>query len=272
MTRNLSAAVLAISLLAVFVPVTQAAGGTLYVDGKSGSDSDNGLSAASAFKTIAKAASKVPTGSAAAGWTVIVKGYTDYVYRERAIPTGWDRHGTPSSRIVFRAAGYVAGSSTAYVKPIVSGADRAPASGQRWSTTSTAGVWRTPWATAPFDYGKHKGSIKTALFQNGTTWLWEQTSLSALASRAATGKGGYWYDAGANQLYVSAVGSPSSGANNPDRYSIDVIMRATFYFMGTNGVAAVEVRGFDVRHSANGISLAKGVDHSVIADTSRPAT
>ena len=170
MTRNLSAAVLAISLLAVFVPVTQAAGGTLYVDGKSGSDSDNGLSAASAFKTIAKAASKVPTGSAAAGWTVIVKGYTDYVYRERAIPTGWDRHGTPSSRIVFRAAGYVAGSSTAYVKPIVSGADRAPASGQRWSTTSTAGVWRTPWATAPFDYGKHKGSIKTALFQNGTTW------------------------------------------------------------------------------------------------------
>ena len=143
---------------------------------------------------------------------------------------------------------------------------RAPASGQRWSTTSTAGVWRTPWATAPFDYGKHKGSIKTALFQNGTTWLWEQTSLSALASRAAAGKGGYWYDAGANQLYVSAVGSPSSGANNPDRYSIDVIMRATFYFMGTNGVAAVEVRGFDVRHSANGISLAKGVDHSVIAD------
>ena len=36
--------------------------------------------------------------------------------------------------------------------------------------------------------------------------------------------------------------------------------------MGTNGVDYVAIRGFDVRNSANGISLAKGVDGSVVAD------
>ncbi len=259
--------IVASALLATLVPpaVAGAASTTLYVDGKTGNDGNSGSSPSNAFKTIAKAAAALPAGSGAAGWTISVKGYTDYAYRERPVPTGWDRRGTSSAKITFQATGYAPGSSASYVKPIVSGADVAPVSGKSWTATSTAGVWKTPWATAPFDYGKHTGSIKTALFQGTRTWLWEQSSLSALASRASAGAGGYWYDTGKHELYVSAVGSTSS-AKDPANYTINVITRPAFYFMGSNGVSNVAVRGFEVRHAANGISLAKGVDGSTIAD------
>lgn len=256
-------AVLAGMLLAAALPTAVgAASKTLYVDGKTGSDSHSGTSATDAFKTIAKAAASLPAGSGAAGWTINVKGYSDYVYRERPVPPGWDRRGTSTAKITFQATGYVAGSSGGYVKPIVSGADIAPAAGQRWSTTSTSGVYVTPWTVKPFDFGKFTGSIKTAIFQDTTTWLWEQTSLSALGTRAAAGKGGYWYDANKGLLYASAVGS----SRDPSSHRIEVTTRAAFYFMGTNGVSYVAVRGFDVRHAANGIALAKGVDGSTVAD------
>jgi hypothetical protein len=249
-------------LAAAIPPAVGAASNVLYVDGKTGNDGNSGGSPTSAFKTIAKAAAALPGGSGAAGWTVNVKGYSDYVYRERPIPPGWDRRGTSSAKITFQATGYVAGSGGSYAKPIVSGADIAPASGQQWTASTTSGVWKTPWATTPFYYGTYAGSIKTAIFQNTTTWLWEQTSLSALAKRAADGKGGYWYDSTAKLLYASAVGS----SKNPANYRIDVITRAGFYFMGSNGVSNVAVRGFEVRNAASGISFAKGVDGSVASD------
>lgn len=265
MPRPVSRRLATIALLACAVfaaaipPAAGAASNLLYVDGKTGSDGNNGLSSTSAFKTIAKAAAALPAGSGAAGWTVNVKGYSDYVYRERPIPPGWDRGGTSSARITFQATGYVAGSGGSYVKPIVSGADAvSPAS---W-TSHASGIWKAPWTTTPFNYGTYTGSIKTALFQNTTTWLWEQTSLSALATRAAAGKGGYWYDTSKKVLYASLVGS----STDPRKNRIDVITRASFYFMGSNGVSNVAVRGFEVRHSANGISFAKGVDGSVAAD------
>ena len=263
-SRRLVAPVLmAGALLATAFPTAVgAAGGTFYVDGKNGSDSNDGRSAGDAFKTIAKAAAELPAGSGAAGWTVTVKGYTDYVYRERPIPPGWDRRGTSTSaQVTFQALGYQPGSSASYVKPIVSGADVIPA--DRWASVSgRPGVYRASWGVTPFDFGKHKGSIKTALFQNTTTWLWEQTSLDALEGRAAAGKGGYWYDTTNDLMYASAVGA----SKDPGNYKVEVINRASFYFMGTEGVKFVAVRGFDVRHSANGIALAKGVDGSTVAD------
>lgn len=259
MTRRPFLAIATFLLLASSaVPSALAAGGTLYVDGKTGSDANDGHTPSEAFKTIAKAASKIPTGSSAAGWVVSVKGYTDHVYRERAIPPGWDRHGTASAPIVFQATGYRA-SSSGYVKPIVSGADLAPRSGERWVASGTTGVWKTPWPTKPVNFGTYSGSIKTALFQDKTTWLWEQTSLSALASKAKTASGGYYWSGG--WLYASG-----KGTTDPSKHTVDVIMRNTFLFMGTNGVSAVQIRGFEVRHSANGIALLKGIDHSTIAD------
>ncbi len=103
------AMLLALLLLGAMIPTAHAAGGTYYVDGKTGNDSDDGLSPSSAFKTIAKAADEVDQQVSPAGWVVEVKGYTDYIYRERPIPPGWAAAGTSGSPIVFRASGYVAG-------------------------------------------------------------------------------------------------------------------------------------------------------------------
>ena len=255
----LVAVALASGLLTSGPSTVSAAGGTLYVDGKNGSDANAGTTLGSPFKTIAKAALSLPAGSAA-GWTIRVVGYTDYVYRERPVPPGWNRYGTSGAPIVFQAAGYN-GTPSGYVRPIVSGADAAPASGKGWSSTGSAGVWKTPWATAPFNFPSSGGSIKTAVFQDETTWLWEQTGLSALASRAASGLGGYWWDAAAKQLYVSSV-----PAGNPGSHRIDVIVRNAFYFDGRYPVGNVAVRGFEVRHSANGIAFAKGVDNGEASD------
>ena len=251
-------------VLSVLPAPVEAASTTLYVDGKTGSDADAGTSPSQAFKTIAKAGATIPAGSAA-GWKVIVQGYSDYVYRERPIPMAFSSHGSSGAPIVFQAAGYAPGSSAPYVKPIVSGADAAPVAGQRWSATSYAGVWRTPWTVEPYFYGKLTGTIKSAIFQDTTTWLWEQTSLATLASRAKSGLGGFWWDRSARQLYVSAVGTPGAGTD-PSSHRVDVIVRPTFYFKGTQGVRYVEVRGFEVRHSANGIAFDNGTDYSVAAD------
>jgi hypothetical protein len=248
-------------------PVADAAGGpTLYVDGKTGNDANTGLEPTKALKTIAKAAALLPAGSASAGWTVSVQGYTDYVYRERPIPPGWNRRGTPTAPITFQATGYGSGSSASYVKPIVSGADVAPALGQTWSASGIPDVWRTPWAQTPFGFGGPSSGTQIALFQNTTSWLWQQSSLTALADRAKLGKGGFWYDTAARTLYVSALGPTSSGGTNPAKYKIDVVMRNAFLFMGTEGVAHVGVRGFSVRHSANGIAFIKGADYGTVAD------
>lgn len=263
--RIVRALLLAALGVAALGPVpAQAAAVTLYVDGKTGNDADDGRSTAAAFRTIARAASALPAGSLAAGSKVVVKGYTDYVYRERAIPAAWNRRGAAGAPIKFQASGYVAGSAATYVKPIVSGGDVAPKSGQRWVPSGTAGVWKTPWPDQPFGYGTYSGPMRTALFQNTTTWLWEKSSLSELASQAKIGAGGYLWSGG--YLYASAVGSPSAGATDPSRYSINVIMRHTFFFQGSDGVGYVEVRGFDVRHSANGIAFAKGMDYGTAAD------
>lgn len=255
--------------LTVSVPETSAATTvTFYVDGKLGRDSYDGRSPATPFKTIAKAALSTPTGAAAAGTTVVVRGYWDYIYRERPIPPGWNRQGTAAAPIVFKADGYWPGTSRPYVKPIVSGADAAPAAGQAWSATSKPGVWRTPWATGPFGFGlSPSATIKSAIFQDTTVWLWEQPSLDALATRATAGLGGYWYDAAESQLYVSAASTSGSVAGtDPAPHRIEVITRNAFYFDGRQGVRYVQVRGFDVRHSANGIALALGTDYATVAD------
>jgi hypothetical protein len=265
---GLSAVVLAIGLQASFVPPVAAVasgGGTFYVDGKLGLDTNTGTSASSPFKTIAKAASSIPAGSGAAGWTVVVQGYSDYIYRERPIPPDWNGQGTSSAPVVFRAAGYVAGASD-YVKPIVSGSDLAPTAGHSWSASGTAGVWKTPWASAPFGYGTAWGPRGIAIFEDGTKWLWAYSSLANLASAAAKGTGGFWWDKTNKQLYVSGVSSSGFTGANPTGHTIDVIMRNAFYFKGTYGVRYVEVLGFQVEHSANGIAFGMGTDYGTAAD------
>ena len=244
-------------LTQVAAPARAVSGGQYYVDGKHGSDANTGTTLNNAFKTIAAASGALKKKSSAAGWKVSVVGYSDYVYRERPIPPGWDASGTSSAPIVFEAVGYN-GSRYGYTLPIVSGGDTAPAPGKSWSVYST-GVWKTAWATEPFDFGQLSGSLKTAVFEDVTGWLWERTSVSDLKAHAADGTGGYWWSGG--YLYVAPLNHA-----NPSDHSFDVVMRNTFYFYGVYGVHDVTVRGFEVRHSANGISFAKGVDNGTATD------
>jgi hypothetical protein len=245
---------------AVTLPApARAAAQTLYVDGKHGSDGNSGLSWNDALKTINRAARKVPDLASAAGWTVEVRGYTDYIYRERPVPGNWDRWGTASAPVVFTAEGWSPG-ATDYVKPIVSGALLAPQPGRSWQADGTSGVWSTAWDSAPVGFDRAK-PYTGAVFQNRTTRLWQHASLTDLRARARAGKGGYWYDAGAHRLYVATRNGAAPGS-----VTIDVPMRMGFYFTGAAGSRHVTVRGFVVQHTSMGITFHLGADNGIAVD------
>lgn len=237
----------------------RAAGTTLYVDGKAGNDDNDGRSWAEAYRTINRAAKEVPRGTAAAGWTVVVRGYTDYIYRERPVPGGYSRTGVAGSPLVFTAEGWSPG-ATDYVKPIVSGALVAPQPGQSWRADSTPKVWWTRWSGAPVGFDRKK-PYAGALYQDTTTWLWQHASLADLRQKAKRGDGGYWYDAAAGRLYVATRGNVTPGS-----VSIDVPTRMGFYFTGEVGAAYISVRGFVVQHTSMGITFHLGTDHSSALD------
>jgi hypothetical protein len=255
---TVAAAVVAAGALGT-APVAAGNGTTLYVDGKTGSDTASGLAWESALRTINRAATKVPRGSAAAGWTIVVRGYADHVYRERPVPGGYDRWGASGTPLVFQAEGWSAG-GTGYVRPIVSGGLTAPAAGESWQASGMAGVWWTSWSTAPrgFDPGL---PYYGAIFQDTTTHLWQRASLADLADTVGDGLGGYWYDASADRLYVAT----RSGVD-PASVSIEVPMNNGFYFSGAHGAKYIQVRGFEIRHAAMAIAFVEGTDDSRALD------
>jgi hypothetical protein len=254
------AVLLAAGMMSVVPPPrASAAATTLYVDGKHGSDSNTGLSWAAAFRTINRAARQVPHGSAAAGWMVIVRGYADYIYRERPVPGGYDRWGTSTAPLVFSAEGWAAGSTT-YVKPIVSGGLVAPQAGRVWQADATSGIWYTGWDQPPAGFDATK-PYSSAIFQGGTSWLWQHASLADLRLKASSGNGGYWYDASAHRLYVATRNGVAAGS-----VQIDVPTNKGFYFDGSYGASYISVRGFIVQHSEMGIAFYLGTDHGSALD------
>ena len=98
-----SATLVALLIVSMTPSPGQAIGTSLYVDGKTGRDTNDGRTPTTAFKTIARAAAVIPAGTAGAGWSVRIKGYTDYVYRERAIPPSWTHSGTSAAPIKFHS-------------------------------------------------------------------------------------------------------------------------------------------------------------------------
>jgi len=71
----------------------------------------------------------------------------------------------------------------------------------------------------------------------------------------------------ATPTFSRSLASPSTvPAANPGSHRIDVIVRNAFYFDGRYPISNVAVRGFEVRHSANGIAFAKGVDNGEASD------
>lgn len=244
--------------LGAAAPASAAVSHTLYVDGKNGSDANDGTSWGEAVRSINVAARKVPRGAGkAAGWTVVIRGYDDYVYRERPIPGGFDRGGASGAPLVFQAEGWEAGTSD-YVKPIVSGGRVAPSAGNHWTATSTPGVYSTPWSSAPAGFDTRNGAWTAAVFQNVTTSLWQRPSLAHLKAHPG---GGYWYDGGARRLYVAAA----KGADLRD-VQVDVPTENGFLIDGRHGGSWIEVRGFRLRHFAMAVAFVGGTDHSAAVD------
>ena len=237
---------------------TAAAPTTFYVDGKHGNDDNSGLSWSEAFKTINHAARAIPRGNVA-GWTVVVRGYTDHVYRERPVPGGYGRWGSAAAPLVFMAEGWAPGSD-AYVKPIVSGGLVAPRAGRSWQADSERGVWHTTWSSAPAGFDRAK-PYSSAIFQNQTVTLWQHASLADLRARAGRGDGGYWYDKGASRLYVATKDGVS-----PGNQTIEVPSMMGFYFSGKDGTQYVSVRGFVVQHTKLGIAFHLGADYNTALD------
>ena len=151
----------------------------------------------------------MPNDGAAAGWTVVVRGYADYIYRERPVPGNYDRRGTASAPVVFTAEGWTPG-ATDYAKPIVSGAKVAPQPGKSWQADST-GVWSTTWSSQPSGFDRAK-PYSSAIFQNRTGRLWQHASLADLRNRASRGDGGYWWTA-----EQTGYTWPPAAASHPDR-------------------------------------------------------
>ena len=255
----LVAALVATAVASVSPQPAATAATTLYVDGKHGSDGNNGRSWGEAYRTINRAAREVPRGSAAAGWTIVVRGYVDYVYRERPVPGGYDRAGRTGEPLVFMADGWSPGASD-YVKPIVSGALEAPQPGRSWQADASAGVWSTAWDAAPVGFDKVK-PYSSAIFQNRTGFLWQHASLADLRNRSDSGDGGYWWDAGTDRLYVATRNGAAPGS-----VSIDVPTRMGFYFTGKDGAHHISVRGFVVQHTQMGITFHVGADQGSAYD------
>ena len=151
----------------------------------------------------------MPNDGAAAGWTVVVRGYADYIYRERPVPGNYDRRGTASAPVVFTAEGWTPG-ATDYAKPIVSGAKVARSLASRGKPTRQA-CGRPPGARSHPGFDRAK-PYSSAIFQNRTGSLWQHASLADLRNRASRGDGGYWWDSGA-----TGYTWPRAVAWHPDR-------------------------------------------------------
>ena len=117
-------------------------------------------------------------------------------------------------------------------------------------------MWSTAWSSAPSGFDRFK-PYSSAIFQNRTGFLWQHASLADLRNRAGTGAGGYWWDDGANRLYVATRNGVAPGS-----VTIEVPTYMGFYFTGVAGSRYVSVRGFVVQHTSMGITFHQGADHS----------
>jgi hypothetical protein len=245
----------------------------IYVDGKNGNDANNGACTAEAagptcgpVKTIRRASQLLPS-ALAAGWKVVVRGYTDYVYRMDRVDQGFGSYGSTEQPIVFQAEGWTGPGSGGFTRPIVDGSLKAPLAGKYWHHASgdPSNLWWTEWSGKPAGWGATgaSGDGSSAVFQDspgsGTRFLWDQKTLSALRTNAA--KGGYFWDGSVDRLYVAVLGDASAA-----KHSLNVVMDNTLFFKGEQGVHDVVVAGFSVRHSDFGIAFVGGMDRGMAYD------
>jgi hypothetical protein len=247
-------------LLAALAPMaTHAADRTLYVDGKTGSDSNAGTSPDAAFKTVAKGLAEVyREGEGRVADRVEIKGYSDYVYYEKATG-GHYLPGTATTPIFVEGSGY---GTSDYVRPVISGAMVVSRPGDtRWTRPDASrypNVWSIPWTTTVPGY---ESSVRTyrqeRLFMDTTQPLVRPKTTPTLADLQATPASQYW---NGTRLYVRlGLWSGTLASTDPRQHTIEIP-----YYKGLltgSGSAYVTFRGLAIRHANMAIGFTGDAHH-----------
>ena len=252
-------------LVAAIAPVTvHAADRTLYVDGKTGSDSNYGSSPSSAFKTVAKGIAEVyREGVGRVADRVEIAGYDDYVYYEKATGSHY-LPGTAATPIIIEGAGY---GTPGYVRPIISGALVVSRPGDtRWTRPDAArypNVWSIPWTTAVPGY---ESSVRTyrqeRVFMDTSQPLMRPKTTPTLSDLQKT-PASQWWDG--KRLYVRlGLWSGSLATTDPRQHTIEIP-----YYKGLltgSGSAYVTFRGLQIRHTNMAIGFTGTAHHNTAQD------
>ena len=260
--RSTVVAMLLLLVAALAPSATQAATRTLYVDGKTGSDSNDGMSPDAAFKTVAKGLAEVyREGVGRVADRVEIAGYSDYVYYEKATG-GHYLPGTETTPITIEAKDY---GVDGYVRPIISGALVVSRPGDtRWTRPDAArypNVWSIPWTKAIPGY---ESSVRTyrqeRLFMDTTQPLVRPKTTPTLADLQATPASQYW---NGSRLYVRlGLWSGSLASTDPRQHTIEIP-----YYKGLligTGSAYVTFQGLSIRHTNMAIGLTGNTHHNTV--------
>jgi Right handed beta helix region len=243
-------------------PAEAAGPRTLYVDGKHGSDGNPGTSLGAAFKTVGKGLQEVyREGTGRVADRVVVVGYTDYVYYEKATSSVY-LPGTSSSPIVVEGQGYGA---AGYVRPVISGAVVVSRPGDtHWSRPDASrypNVWQIPWTKAVPGY---ESSVRTyrqeRVFMDVAQPLVRPKSTPTLADLQATPASQYW---NGSKLYVRlGLWSGSLASTDPRQHTIEIPTYKGLLI--GSGSAYVTIRGLAVRHANMAVGITGDAHHVTV--------
>jgi hypothetical protein len=189
---------------------------------------------------------------------VEIKGYSDYVYYEKATG-GHYLPGTKTTPIVVEGKGY---GMTGYVRPVISGAMVVSRPGDtRWTRPDASrypNVWSIPWTKTVPGY---ESSVRTyrqeRLFMDTTQPLVRPKTTPTLADLQATPASQYW---NGTRLYVRlGLWSGTLASTDPRQHTIEIP-----YYKGLltgSGSAYVTFRGLAIRHANMAIGFTGTAHH-----------
>lgn len=183
-------------LILVFLVVLPVGATTYYVDATGGSDANNGISAGTAWKTIAK----VNATTLNPGDSVLLK--RGEIWREQLTNASSGSAGNPITY-----ADYGTGN-----KPSIRGSNAYNAAGN-WANES-GNLWYVPSITADPGVFVHDGSL----------------GIRKASKVSLTAQWNYWFDSGNNRLYVYSTANPTAVANN-----LEIATRAHFWNQFASG-------------------------------------
>lgn len=204
-----------------------ATGATYYVDATSGDDTRDGLSAATAWKTIAK----VNGASFVAGDQILFK--RGESWRESLVPPSSGAAGSP-----IRFDAYGTGEA-----PTITGYQDLPASS--W-TLDSGNIWKASITSTSFNYILFQGSI------------WGLKHVTGKSSCVAP----YDFYFASNVLYVYSAGNPATYYG-----SVAAMLMTNGQLVYINGKSWIEIQHFKISYyDSYGVRIGGGSDHITVAN------